>query len=93
LSEVIAFGVYFPLARIALALELRGYDISCFPLSCYRKRSLYTMRTDALDRFGTRLERRFTACEIEIMMRTAGLERIRFCDGPPFWCALGYRAI
>ena len=49
------------------------------------------MRTDALDRFGTRLEQRFTRAEIEAMMRAAGLERIAFSDQAPFWCALGYR--
>ena len=35
------------------------------------------MRTDALDRFGTTLEQRFTASEIREMMHNAGLERIR----------------
>ena len=49
------------------------------------------MRTDARDRFGTRLERRFTASEISQMMRAAGLERITFSDDAPYWCAVGYR--
>jgi len=49
-------------------------------------------RTDALDRFGTRLEQRFTAPEMERMMRAAGLDRITFSDHVPFWCAVGYRA-
>ena len=46
---------------------------------------------DALDRFGTRLEKRFTKAQIERMMAEAGLERIAFGDGEPFWCALGYK--
>jgi hypothetical protein len=48
------------------------------------------MRTDALDRFGTRLEHRYTRDEIDRMMRAAGLERIAFSDQAPFWCAVGY---
>ena len=35
------------------------------------------MRTDALDRFGTRLEQRFTRDEIKIMMENAG-QKINF---------------
>jgi ribosomal protein S14 len=49
------------------------------------------MRTDALDRFGTRLERRFTRSQIQSMMERAGLERICFREAAPFWCALGYK--
>jgi hypothetical protein len=49
------------------------------------------MRTDALDRFGTRLERRFTADQIKDMMEKAGLNRIKFSDSAPYWCAVGYK--
>ena len=34
-----------------------------FPLSDYKNKSFYTMRTDALDRFGTKLEKRFSKKE------------------------------
>jgi len=61
------------------------------PLAYYRHRSFYTMRTAALDRFGTRLEQRFTRLEIEKMMREAGLTDITFSEEPPFWCAVGFR--
>lgn len=88
-SQAIAAGVYYPLARSAKALERTGLDVSHLPLSGYRDRSFYTMRTDALDRFGTRLEQRFTRAEITAMMERAGLENIRFHDGMPFWCAVG----
>jgi len=68
-----------------------GVDVANFPLSVYRHHSLYTMQTDALDRFGTRLEQRFTAAEIETMLAEAGLERITFRQGEPYWCAVGYK--
>ena len=49
------------------------------------------MRTDALDRLGTRLERRFSKKQVQQMMEKAGLERIKFSDNMPFWCVMGYR--
>ncbi len=89
--EVIATLVYWPLARAATLGERLGADVANWPLTAYRDKSFYTMRTDSLDRFGTTLEHRYTRAEIETMMRAAGLERIVFSDAAPFWCAVGYR--
>jgi hypothetical protein len=50
------------------------------------------MRTDALDRFGTRLEQRFTRDQIRAMMTAAGLIRIRFGDAIPYWTAVGFKS-
>ncbi|EKD98026.1 MAG: hypothetical protein ACD_23C00617G0003 [uncultured bacterium] len=90
MSQVIAGFVYFPLARAAKFAENQGCNVTNFPLSAYRECGFYVMRTDALDRFGTRLEQRFTKMEIKTMMESAGLENIRFSEGIPFWCAVGY---
>jgi glycosyltransferase involved in cell wall biosynthesis/SAM-dependent methyltransferase len=90
-SQVVAGLVYYPLARAALLLERTGRDVARLPLSAYRHRSFYAMRTDALDRFGTRLERRFTAAEVRELMEQAGLERIVISPSAPYWCAVGYR--
>jgi len=90
-AEIIAFTVYFPLARTAYLLEKMGLNVSAFPLSIYRNKSLYTMRTDSLDRFGTRLEQRFTRKQIKEMMENAGLKDIEFSDEMPFWCAVGIK--
>ena len=91
-TTAIAASIYWPLARLSRTAESLGAPVDSIPLSFYRRASFYTMRTDALDRFGTRLEQRFTADEIRGMMEQAGLERISFNDEAPFWCALGYRA-
>lgn len=90
-ADGIAVSVYLPLSRLSATLEQQGMDVSNIPLSAYRDKSFYTLRTDALDRFGTRLEQRFERSEIEEMMRAAGLEKIRFSDESPYWCASGYR--
>jgi SAM-dependent methyltransferase len=88
--DLIAVLVYWPLARISKGAELAGADVSLIPLSSYRNRSFYSMRTDALDRFGTRLEKRFTRKQIRSMMDAAGLEQVEFSESP-CWCAIGYR--
>jgi SAM-dependent methyltransferase len=90
-TDVIATLVYFPLARIAYILERTGIDVDPIPLAAYRKNSFYTMRTDSLDRFGTRLEQRFSCGQIRNMMEAAGLESISFSDLEPYWCAIGYK--
>jgi len=89
--DVIALGVYWPLARTSRALERLGANVSAFPLSTYRHLSFYTMRTDALDRFGTLLEQRFTAPEIVRMLEAAGCGGIRVSDREPYWCVVGIK--
>ncbi|HUF48537.1 MAG TPA: class I SAM-dependent methyltransferase [Vicinamibacterales bacterium] len=90
-SQLVALAVYWPLARLAALAERLGLPAHAFPLAFYRHRSVYTMRTDALDRFGTRLEQRFTRDAIDRLMADAGLERIRFSEAPPYWMAIGWR--
>jgi len=92
LTDVVALTIYWPLARLAALIQRLGYDVSNMPLSAYRDRSFYSMRTDALDRFGTRLEQRFTRANIKQMMETAGLRDVVFSDLEPFWVAVGRRS-
>ena len=91
-TDLIALTIYFPLAKIALFAEKGGLRVEALPLSTYRKHSFYTMRTDALDRFGTRLEQRFTREQIKGMMESAGLENVIFSSETPYWCAVGVRS-
>jgi len=90
-AEMVALGIYWPLARMASLLDRVGAGSKNWPLAYYSDRSLYVMRTDALDRLGTRLEQRFTRGQITAMLERAGFEKVRFSEGPPFWCALGLR--
>jgi SAM-dependent methyltransferase len=91
LSNIIAAIVYYPIARLTLLVEKMGVDVKNVPLTEYRAKSFYTMRTDALDRFGTRLENRFTQVQIKKILEDAGLTDIQFSDIAPFWCALGIK--
>ncbi|CAG0997702.1 Demethylmenaquinone methyltransferase [Methanosarcinales archaeon] len=89
--QIIAGVVYWPLARCARMLDAIRTLPSSWPLAYYRDKTFYVMRTDALDRFGTRLEQRFTRDQIERMFRQAGMKDIRFSDRPPYWCAVGFK--
>ncbi len=88
----IAVLVYLPLARLSGLLEQLGAGVANFPLSYYRGGSVYAMKTDALDRFGTLLEHRFTQPEIRTMFERAGFERIEFSPDKPYWCFTGVKA-
>ena len=90
-TDGIAVSVYWPLARASAVGERLGLPVEGMPLNWYRAKSLYTMRTDARDRFGTALEQRFTRDEIARMMTDAGLGDLTFSEHAPFWCAVGYR--
>jgi SAM-dependent methyltransferase len=92
MTDVIASLVYWPLARISSFFSKVGLSVDLIPLSFYRNHTFYTMRTDARDRFGTPLEHRFTRVQIENMLVAAGLRNIRFLEGAPYWCAVGFRA-
>lgn len=90
-SQVLAASVYVPLARFGRLLERRVGPVPWLPLYEYRHRSFYVMRNDALDRFGTRLERRFTRDEVVELLERAGLERVQVSDDAPYWCAIGFK--
>lgn len=90
-TTAIAAGVYWPLARTARLVERRGGEVGGMPLSYYRNLSFYSMRTDALDRFGTRLEQRFSRKKIRAMMEASGLSDIRISDREPYWVACGIK--
>lgn len=91
-TTALAATVYWPLTRVALLAEKFGRNVDNLPLAPYRHYSFYTMRTDALDRFGTRLEQRFSRPEITAMMEKSGLTGIEFREGVPYWVACGRKA-
>jgi SAM-dependent methyltransferase len=92
--DAIAFTVYLPLVGIArLASWVLGAAAATeqMPLSYYTNKTLLEIRTDALDRFGTAVERRFTRDEFVTMMTNAGLAEIVVSPRAPFWHGVGRR--
>ncbi len=92
IADALALLVYLPSARAASLVARLGGPADKIPLNLYRDKPFYVMRTDALDRFGTRLEHRFTRAEVTAMMEGAGLVDVEIATGPPYWCAFGHRA-
>ena len=92
LTQIIAAFVYWPLAKTAHILESLGFSVEMIPLSYYRNRSFYVMKNDALDRFGTYLEKRFNQNEIRMMLLNAGFENIEFSSSAPYWRAIATKS-
>ena len=89
--NVIAYTIYFPLSRLAYLLEIFGLDVSNIPLSAYRSKPFYQSKNDALDRFGTRLEQRFSKADISNMLIKNGFENVKFSESEPYWCCIAFK--
>ncbi len=87
ISKIIAGVVYLPLARFARNRGDRGRDISNLPLHHYAYMPFVMLQNDALDRFGTRLEKRFSKREITEMLEGSGFDisTLKFSEVEPFW--------
>ena len=87
IAQVIASLIYLPLARTAKLLSSTGKNVSNFPLHHYANMPFVMLQNDALDRFGTRLEQRFSKKEITEMLGKAGfdLSTLKFSEVEPFW--------
>ena len=88
---LIAYLIYLPLSRTANLFERLGLNISDFPLADYRSKPMYICKNDALDRFGTSLEYRFSKNEIKEMLYNSGFENITFSKSAPYWCCIAYK--
>ncbi|HUS03636.1 MAG TPA: class I SAM-dependent methyltransferase [Chitinophagaceae bacterium] len=89
--DIIAVSVYLPLvslSRFFSWLGMKGFAKK-IPLADYSNKAFFVMRNDALDRFGTRLEQRFTRQQVEQMMKVSGLGEIVISDGTPYWHGVG----
>lgn len=92
--DLIAILIYMPfvfLSRLFNTLGLKSIS-EMLPLSYYANKSFFVIRNDALDRFGTPLEQRFSKAEITAMMQNAGLTEIVFSEQTPYWHAIGKKA-
>jgi SAM-dependent methyltransferase len=86
-SKFIAGIVYWPLARLSRLLGKFGMNTSNIPLHHYAEMPFMMLANDALDRFGTSLERRFSKAEITEMLDSAGfnISTLKFSEIEPFW--------
>ena len=85
--SLIAAIIYWPLARFSKLLNSLGINTSNIPLHHYADMPYVMLANDALDRFGTSLEQRFSKVEITEMLTLAGFDisTLRFSEIEPFW--------
>lgn len=88
---LIAIFVYMPFVLVSKLLRKIGLKnlAKKIPLSYYTSHSFNIIKNDALDRFGTPLEQRFSRKDITEMMSNCGLEEIKISDNEPYWHAIG----
>ena len=89
--DVLAIIFYMPFIWAGRFFKFLGFtDLAKrMPLHGYQNRSFFMVRNDTLDRFGTRLEQRFSEKEIIEMMTSAGLTDIIISPGIPLYHAVG----
>lgn len=90
--NMMAVFFYMPFVLFSRLLRLLGVSKKVrakIPLHSYESTSFYIIRNDALDRFGTPLEQRFSRKQIQTMMEASGLENIVFSEQAPYWHAVG----
>jgi SAM-dependent methyltransferase len=86
--DFIALTVYFTCAKFTRLIKWAFKNKSIYqniPLSYYYDKSLMIMRNDALDRFGTRLEKRYSRSDIVELTQKCGLTNIKFSNKEPYW--------
>lgn len=84
--DLIGLLVYWPLSRLAWLFRKLGLSFwSSVPLAYYHDKSFKILRNDALDRFGTPLEKRFSRDEITTMLEESGMTNIEFSEKAPYW--------
>jgi hypothetical protein len=83
----IAAIIYWPLARFSKLMNKVGVNTSNIPLHHYADMPFVMLANDALDRFGTTLEQRFSKAEIIQMLSAADFDvsTLKFSDIEPFW--------
>ena len=89
--DILAVLIYMPLVlwvRFLVLIGLRKVAIK-MPLSAYNNKSFFVIRNDALDKFGTRLEQRFSRQQVIDMMKNCGLTDIVMSPISPFYHAVG----
>ncbi len=89
-SELLALIVYLPIQATLRLLKRLGFNIEGLPLSNYVNKSFKTLRTDAYDRFATKIEKRFSRAQIIKMINSSGFTFSHFSTKQPFWTVLCY---
>lgn len=91
--DVLAVVLYMPFIFLGRMLFFFGFKklVKKIPLAYYIDKTFFIIRNDSLDRFGTRLEQRFSKQEIIQLMQNSGLENIVVSPTTPFYHVVGQK--
>jgi len=89
--DALAVTLYMPwvlLSRFFVGIGMREFAKK-IPLAAYENKSFFVIRNDSLDRFGTKIEHRYSRKEVIDLMQKAGLSNIKVSNNTPFYHAVG----
>ena len=91
--DLLAVTTYMPVICVGRLLRSIKMEKAAarMPLAQYQDKSFFVIRNDALDRYGTTLEQRFSKAEVISMMEKSGLTDIIVSPISPFYHAVGRR--
>ncbi|MEO7121204.1 MAG: class I SAM-dependent methyltransferase [Ginsengibacter sp.] len=91
--DFLAVILYLPFVSLARLFNFFGMQKIALriPLNDYADKSFFILRNDALDRFGTALEQRFSKTEVIALMQNAGLSNITVSENVPFYHSVGQK--
>jgi SAM-dependent methyltransferase len=93
--DMLAVILYMPFVLASRLLNYFGLNKIArkVPLSDYANKTFFIIRNDSLDRFGTRLEHRFSKKEVIELMERSGLENIVVSPTSPYYHAVGRKKV
>lgn len=89
--DLLAVLLYMPFVLTGKLLHFTGLKnlAKKIPLSDYRDKTFFVIRNDSLDRFGTKLEQRFSKQQVIELMEKSGLVDIVVSPSSPYYHAVG----
>lgn len=89
--DILAVATYMPFVATGRVLNKIGLKTlsAKMPLKDYQNKSFFIIRNDALDKYGTTLEQRFSKEEVITLMQKSGLTNIVISPSSPYYHAIG----
>lgn len=91
--DLLAVTTYMPFVATGRLLNFVGLKkfSNKLPLRDYQNKSFFIIRNDALDKYGTTLEQRFSKEQVIALMKNSGLDNIRVSPQSPYYHAVGQK--
>ncbi len=91
--DLLAVTTYMPFVGTGRLLNFMGLKklSKKLPLRDYQNKSFFIIRNDALDKYGTTLEQRFSKEQVITLMKNSGLDNIRVSPQSPYYHAVGQK--